>query len=110
MTRGYRKNRKPYLPSFAEQVADSQSRGDQVLWRVATTASKLAKTSCGRNREALYRIKHRAIHQMIDRGRIIVGVDHERFPGLLSVRSTQDPRMCLHTHENWLGIGWRTRA
>ncbi len=107
---GKRKDERPRRTTFARQVECVTRRADAALWRTATTASQMAKCCQGRNRVILYRRKHQAIKQLIELGRVVVGVDHERHAGLLSVRAVDDHRFRLHTHENWLGVGWRTGA
>lgn len=73
------------------------------LFAKALLASRLAKTVDGPVQRRLYRIKGRSLGQLIrhaDDPDVQVGVDRERFPGLLSVRMTG--LGALHTHENWM--------
>lgn len=96
--------------TFAHWVGASKQTADRALWRRAGLANSLAKVSTGAAREALYQIKNRALRQLMTRGRVVVRVDSDRCIGLLSIQAIGTHRVRLHTHENWLGVGWRSRA
>ncbi len=87
-------------PTFQDIVTECRRRCDRNLFRTARLASSAAKVARGRSREALYRVKHRALGGLIDRGRAAVRPDHVRCPGLLSVEVAGEGR--LHTHERWM--------
>ena len=86
--------------TFSEICAESRLQANRTLFARATTASRLAKRATGRARQLLYGIKNRCLWHLVDRGQVLVGVDHDRAPGLLTVCLPGGGR--LHTHENWL--------
>jgi hypothetical protein len=101
MNRKTKKNRNGNRPpTLAEVVAAERDRMNQNLFAHAATASNLAKIMYGERRERAYAIKHRALRRLVDRGDVLVGVDHWHSPGLLSIKLPGVGR--LHSHENWL--------
>lgn len=89
-------------PSVPARTLTDMNRN---LFRVAQTASRLAKLLRGRRRERLYEVKNSALRQLLKHAcgsHVVVGVDWERYPGLLTVEL---PGVgALHTHEAWLGM------
>ena len=86
--------------TFAKHVEAVRRIANVHLFKRASTANAIAKITTGHQRRLTYKIKDRALAQLIWPGRVLVGVDHDRYPGLLSVQL--DRRHRLHTHENWL--------
>lgn len=86
--------------TFAEHCELIRARANSALFCRASTANAMAKKSTGHRKAWAYRIKHRAIKQLIERGRVLITVDRYHYPGLLSVQLDQRHR--LHTHEAWL--------
>ena len=87
--------------TFADYVARERNEMNARLFATASHANAIAKVVSGRNRVIAYQTKNRALSQLIHRGRVVVGVDHLRYPGLLSIELDRHNR--LHSHEYWLG-------
>lgn len=86
--------------TFSEVCDESRHGASASLFARAVTASRLAKAANGRARQLLYGIKNECLWHLIKRGQVLVGVDHVRAPGLVSVHLPGGGK--LHTHENWL--------
>ena len=97
-----------YRPTFSEICDDSRHQANMTLFTRAVTASRLAKRAKGRARQLLYRIKNECLWHLIKRGQVLVGVDHVRAPGLLSVHLPGGGK--LHMHENWLAAATEQAA
>ena len=88
--------------TFADYVVCARTEMNARLFATAAQSNAIAKVVSGRNRAIAYQTKNRALAQLIHRGRVVVSVDHLRYPGLLSVQLDRHHR--LHSHEYWLGI------
>jgi hypothetical protein len=86
--------------TLAEVLQTERPGMNTLLFRRAGEANRIAKIAKGRARALAYWVKDRALGQLIERGHVVVRVDQNRFPGLLSVGLSRRHR--LHTHENWL--------
>ena len=102
MNRQKRRQRRggPQRLTFNQIRAAEHQRMNAELFRKACDANVLAKMLVGRRQQRAYAIKNACLRQLIERGGVVVGVDHVRCPGLLSVGLNR--RMRLHTHENWM--------
>ena len=74
------------------------------LWRAASFANWWAKRVDPSFRATLYTIKNGCLGRLHREGgeRVLVGGDQDRHRGLLSISLRAQPRLRLHTHENWL--------
>ncbi len=97
------KRRKQHVDrsTFADYVACARNEMNGRLFAKASQCNAIAKVVSGRNRAIAYQTKNRALSQLIHRGRVVVRVDHLRYPGLLSIELDRHNR--LHSHEYWLG-------
>jgi len=103
-----RKNGQGFRTTFREILAGRRDQCNRRLFDRASTASQLAKSTRGTNRRFLYLVKHRCLLQLIERGDVHVGVDHDRYPGLLTVGLHRYGG--LHTHEAWLDAARQCRG
>ena len=87
--------------TLADYVACARTEMNARLFATASQSNAIAKIVSGRNRAIAYQTKNRALAQLIHRGRVVVRVDHLRYPGLLSIELDRHHR--LHSHEYWLG-------
>lgn len=86
--------------TFAEHLEVVRPRANRNLFGKASIANAVAKITWGRHRELAYKVKHRSLRRLIDRGHVLVCADQDRCLGLLSVRL--DFNSWLRTHERWL--------
>ena len=72
--------------------------------RLAQLCNKLAKLVKGHLRQRLYRFKDQNLRLALrlNSTALDICVDRDLHVGLLSVRLHVDPRIRVHTHENWL--------
>ncbi len=95
--RGRASRRRTFSAILAEVRQENLSR----VFMRAKQANALAKCLRRRmQRDLAYRIKNNAIFYLMSRSAVEVTVDHERYPGLLSVKRGGLGR--LHTHESLL--------
>lgn len=89
-------------PAVNEAVKDYINR--------SITCNRLAKRAGGGTRQDLYRLKDQNIMAALlaDPAALVVTVDHDLHHGLLSVVLRSDPRVRVHTHENWLNDARRS--
>lgn len=92
-----------------ECIEPPQVCGDRELERAALIANRLAKLACGQTRRLLYRIKDRCLLRLYRRESLVLNVDVDCHPGLLSAHLRLEHRT-LHTHENWLLASYRNRV
>lgn len=93
---------------FGDRLFDSMrpagNEAAQDCLKRSITCNRLAKRSGGGTRQDLYRLKNQNIVAalLVDPAALLVTVDHDLHHGLLSVALRNDPRIRVHTHENWL--------
>lgn len=94
-------DRRPF--SVLDCLAATHGDSAEQCLRLARLCSRLAKLVRGSMREKLYRLKNDNISEALRRSpsRVQICSDMECFPGLLSVWLVGQPRVRVHTHENW---------
>ena len=86
--------------TFQSQLEELRPQLFLGLFEKARQASRLAKTLTGAQRRRAYRIKNRALKELVLRGGATTELDWYRYPGLVSVALDRENR--LHTSTVWI--------